>query len=46
MLHNLSALPIFLGILVASLASAVAASRDRDYRWALYSAGSSIGMAG
>jgi hypothetical protein len=45
-LHNLSALPIFVGIPVAGLASAIAASRDRDYQWAAYSAGSSVAMAG
>jgi hypothetical protein len=37
---------LFFGIPVAGLASAVAASRDRDYRRALYSARLSIAMAG
>jgi len=45
-LHNLSALPIFLGIPVAGLASTLAAVRECDYRWAALSAGSSIAMAG
>lgn len=45
-LHNICAVPIFVGIPVAGLASAVAAARSRDYRWACYSAGSSLLMAG
>jgi hypothetical protein len=45
-LHNLSAVPIFIGIPAAAMASALAASRNDDYRWASYSAGSSIAMAG
>lgn len=45
-LHNLSAVPIFAGIPVAALAAAVAGARVRDYRWASYSAISSLGMAG
>jgi len=46
MLHNLCAIPIFAGIPVAGLASAVAAARRRDYRWAFYSTGSSLAMVG
>ena len=34
MLHNLFALPIFVGIPVAGLASALAAAREHDHRWA------------
>jgi len=45
-LHNICAIPIFAGIPVAGLASAAAAGRRRDYRWASYSAGSSLVMAG
>jgi hypothetical protein len=45
-LHNLSAVPIFAGIPVAGLAAAVAAVRARDYRWACYSASSSLAMVG
>jgi len=43
-LHNVCAIPIFAGIPVAGLASAVAAARRRDYGWATYSAGSSLLM--
>lgn len=43
-LHNLFATPIFAGIPVAGLASAISALRLSDYRWALYSAGSSLTM--
>ena len=46
MLHNLFALPIFIGIPVAGLVIALAATRAHDYRWASYSAGSSIAMVG
>jgi hypothetical protein len=46
MLHNLSAVPIFVGIPVAGMVSAFDASREGEYRWAAYSAGSSIAMAG
>ena len=45
-LHNVCAVPIFAGIPLASLASAVAAARSRQYRWACYSALSSLVMAG
>jgi hypothetical protein len=45
-LHNLCAVPIFLGIPVAALACATSASRAADFRWASYSAGSAVAMAG
>ena len=43
-LHNLCAIPIFAGIPIAALASATTAVRSGDYRWACYSAGSSVMM--
>ncbi len=43
-LHNLCAIPVFAGIPVAGLASAVVAARSWDYSWATYSAGSSLVM--
>lgn len=43
-LHNLCAIPIFAGIPLAGLTSAAAAGRSRDYRWACFSALSSLGM--
>jgi hypothetical protein len=45
-MHNLCGIPVFAGIPIAGLASAVTAVRSRDYRWACYSAGSSTVMAG
>jgi hypothetical protein len=45
-LHNLCAIPIFVGIPVAALVSAGSAARRREYRWAAYCAGSAIGMTG
>lgn len=45
-LHNVCAIPIFAGIPVAELASAIVAARRRDYIWATYSAGSSVMMVG
>jgi hypothetical protein len=45
-LHNVCAVPIFAGIPLAGLASAVAATRCREYRWACYSAVSSFSMVG
>ena len=45
-LHNVCALPIFLGIPVAGLVGAASFVRHREYLWAGYSAGSSIGMVG
>ncbi len=43
-LHNVCAIPIFAGIPVAGLASAVVAARRRDYGWATFSAASSLLM--
>jgi hypothetical protein len=45
-LHNLCAIPIFFGIPIAGLVSAIAAIRRKDSRWATYSFGSSMAMAG
>ena len=45
-LHNLCAIPIFVGIPVAALVSAGSAARRREYRWAAYCGGSAIGMNG
>jgi hypothetical protein len=45
-LHNLSAIPIFIGIPVATLVSAGSAVRRRDYRWAAHCVGSAIGIGG
>lgn len=45
-LHNLSAIPIFAGLPVAALVSAAGAARPGDYRWAAYSAGTSVAMVG
>jgi hypothetical protein len=44
MLHNVCAVPIFLGIPVAGLIAAASFARNREYAWAGYSAGSSFGM--
>jgi Protein of unknown function (DUF998) len=44
-LHNLCGIPVFAGIPIAGVASAATALRSRDYRWALYSAASSMAMA-
>ncbi len=46
LLHNLCAIPVFVGIPIAGLVSAATAVRSRDYRWACYSVGSSIVMVG
>ncbi len=43
-LHNVCAVPVFTGIPVAGLASAVVAARRSDWGWATYSAGSSLLM--
>jgi Protein of unknown function (DUF998) len=43
-LHNLCALPIFIGIPAAALTCAASAARRGEYRWASYSAGSAIAM--
>jgi hypothetical protein len=45
-MHDLCGIPVFVGIPIAGLASAATAVQSRDYRWAFYSAGSSIVMAG
>lgn len=45
-LHDLCGIPIFAGIPLAALASAVAAARSKDLFWACYSVGSSLFMAG
>lgn len=45
-LHNLCAIPIFIGIPAAALLSAGSAARRREHRWAGYSAGSAVAMAG
>jgi hypothetical protein len=45
-MHNLCGIPVFAGIPIAGLASAAAAVRSGDHRWAWYSAGSSMVMAG
>ncbi len=46
LIHDLFGIPVFAGIPIAGLATAVAAARSGDYRWAAYSAGSSTAMAG
>lgn len=43
-LHNLSAIPIFAGLPVAALASALGAVRQGNVRWAAYSAVSGVTM--
>ncbi|MGH2893732.1 MAG: DUF998 domain-containing protein [Solirubrobacteraceae bacterium] len=45
-LHNLCAIPIFIGIPAAALLSAGSAARRREHRWAGYCAGSAVAMAG
>lgn len=45
-MHDLCGIPVFAGIPVAALASAAAAVRNGDYRWACYSAGSGTAMVG
>jgi hypothetical protein len=44
-LHNLCAIPIFVGLPMAALVGAGSAVGRREYRWAAYCAGSAIGMA-
>ena len=44
-MHNLCGIPVFAGKPIAGLASAAAAVRSTDYRWACYSAVSSMVMA-
>ena len=46
LIHDLFGIPVFAGIPIAGLASATAAARSRDYRWACYSAASSAAMVG
>jgi hypothetical protein len=43
-LHDLAAVPVFLGIPAAALASAVGSARRGRWRWATYSAASGVGM--
>jgi hypothetical protein len=43
-LHNLFAIPIFVGIPLAGMVSAVSSAKRRECRWAGYSAGSSLAM--
>lgn len=43
-LHNVFAVPIFAGIPLAGMACAVSSARRKEYRWAGYSAGSSLVM--
>ena len=45
-LHNLCAVPIFVGIPVAALTSAASAARGKQGRWASYSAASAVAMMG
>jgi hypothetical protein len=45
-LHNLCAIPVFAGIPAAALTCAGSATRSGEYRWAAYSAGSAVVMAG
>lgn len=45
-IHDLCGIPVFAGIPVAGMASAATAARTSDYRWACYSAASSMVMAG
>ncbi|HLX88295.1 MAG TPA: DUF998 domain-containing protein [Acidimicrobiales bacterium] len=45
-LHNLCAIPVFVGIPVAGVLSAVSAAGHKEYRWAGFSAGSSLAMVG
>jgi len=46
LIHDLFGIPVFAGIPIAGVASAAAAVRSRDYRWACYSGGSSTVMVG
>jgi Protein of unknown function (DUF998) len=45
-LHNLCAIPVFIGIPVAGMLCAASAVRNKEYRWAGFSAGSSLAMVG
>jgi hypothetical protein len=44
MFHNLSAIPIFIGIPLATFVSAGSSTRRGDFAWAGYSAGSGVAM--
>ncbi len=44
MLHNLCAIPVFVGIPVAAVICATSAAWRGQYRWAAYSAGAAIAM--
>jgi hypothetical protein len=43
-LHNLCAIPIFLGIPAAAMIAAASSAAGREYRWGAYSAASAIAM--
>ena len=45
-LHNLCAIPIFVGIPIEALVCAGSAGRRRDFRWAACCAASAVGMTG
>ena len=45
-LHNLCAIPIFVGIPVAAAICAGSGARRREFQWAAYCAGSATGMTG
>jgi hypothetical protein len=45
-LHNLCAIPVFLGIPAAALLSSASAAHRREHGWAVYSLGSAAAMAG
>ena len=45
-LHNLCAIPVFIGIPVAGMLCAASAVRHKEYRWAGFSARSSLAMVG
>ncbi len=45
-LHNLCAIPVFIGIPVAALTCAGSATRRGEHRWAAYCTGSAIVMTG
>ena len=44
-LHNLCAIPIFIGLPAAALVGAGSGIRRREYHWAAYCAASAVGMA-
>jgi len=45
-MHNLCAIPIFVGTPLAAMSCAASSARSREYRWAGYSAASSLVMVG